>query len=368
MICQFMVPVIEEQKRRGHYVCVCGSDDSDVDTLRNLGIDVFTHDLRRRLNPFNILKEIFRIKKILVEQKIDAVVCHTSLGAGVGRISARLAGVPNIIYFSHGLPCTPGQNRLIWFCWFIIEKFLGLATDAVLVMNRYDENLCKKYRIVNPKMIFHVPGMGVELSKFKNVLDKAGQQSVKEELGIPQSGRLIFCVAYITPEKGVFVLADAARRICSEREDVFFLLAGTGPYQKKLKTIVNDYGLKDNFKLLGWRDDIHRLMGAADVFTLPTYYPEGIPVSILEAMACGKPVVATKHRGCEDVVVDGETGFLVPVKKVEPLVDKIITLVDDDQLRSQMGRSARTKVEEKFELDCCTGKIVEALETAMSGI
>ncbi len=362
MFCQFLVPVIEEQKRRGHYVCVCGSDDSDVDTLRDFGIDVFTHNLRRGLNPFNILKAIFYIKKILVEQKIDAVVCHTPLGAGVGRIAAKLARIPSIIYFAHGLPCAPGQNRLTWLCWFIIEKLLGLATDAILVMNRYDENLCKKHRIVSPEMVFRIPGMGVALSRFENVFDKVEQQSVKEELGIPQSGRLVFCVAYVIPEKGIFVLADAARRICSEREDVFFLLAGTGPCQKKLQTIVDDYGLKDNFKLLGWRDDIHRLMGMVDVFTLPTYYFEGLPVSILEAMACGKPVVATKHRGCEDVVVDGETGFLVPVRNADLLAEKIELLIDDKPLCDKMGLAGRLRIEQTYEMTDCTNKIVNVID------
>ena len=99
-------------------------------------------------------------------------------------------------------------------------------------------------------------------------------------------------------------------------------------------------------------------------FVLPTYYFEGLPVSILEAMACGKPVIATRHRGCEDVVVDEETGFLVPIKKVTPLVEKILRLLDDEQLRTRMGQAGRERVEQYFELDYCTDKIVEALEKA----
>ena len=130
----------------------------------------------------------------------------------------------------------------------------------------------------------------------------------------------------------------------------------------KLRRIVESYHLEDNFKLLGWRDDINRLMRTVDGFVLPTYYFEGLPVSILEAMACGKPVVATRHRGCEELVVDSKTGYLVPVRQVAPLIEKIELLVDDDNLRTSMGQAGRQRIERYFEANYCTERIVEALE------
>ena len=98
---------------------------------------------------------------------------------------------------------------------------------------------------------------------------------------------------------------------------------------------------------------------------LPTFSSEGLPVSILQAMSCGKPVVATRYRGCEESVVDEVTGFLIPVKKAEPLADKIQLLVDDEKLRLQMGQMGRRRAEVYFEVGYCTNKIVEALEKAM---
>ena len=132
MICQFLVPVMQAQKKKGDYVCVCGSDDDDVQKLRQQGIDVFPHQLKRSLNPFGMLREIFRIKKILIEQEIDALVCHSPLGALVGRIAGWLAKTPNVIYFAHGLPCVPHQNRFVWSIWFFMEKVLGFITDSFL--------------------------------------------------------------------------------------------------------------------------------------------------------------------------------------------------------------------------------------------
>ena len=365
MFCQFLIPVIEAQKKRGHYVCVCGSDDSDAAKLRNMGIEVFTHQLKRSLAPLGVIKAIFQIKKILIERKIDLVVCHTPLGAGVGRIAARLAKTPNIVYFVHGLTCVPGQSILTWLVWFCIEKVLGKITDAVLVMNNYDERLCRTHHMVkDSSKIFRVPGMGVDLKEFREAAAEDERRQVRKESGIAENKMILLSVAYLIPKKGVFILQAAAREICAQRDDVCFLLAGEGPSMCELRKIVQKTHLEDNFKLLGWRDDIYRLMDAADIFVLPTYYFEGMPVSILEAMACGKPVIATRHRGCEDVVVDEETGFLVPIKKVTPLVEKILRLLDDEQLRTRMGQAGRERVEQYFELDYCTDKIVEALEKA----
>jgi glycosyltransferase involved in cell wall biosynthesis len=104
-------------------------------------------------------------------------------------------------------------------------------------------------------------------------------------------------------------------------------------------------------------------MQSADLFVLPSYFMEGLPVSILEAMACGKPVVSTHHKGCEDAVVDQETGILVPVKQIQPLVDRIVQMLDDAALRTRMGEAGRRRVEGRFELERCTRQIVDVLET-----
>lgn len=364
MVCQFLIPVIEAQKQRGHYVCVCGSEDSDAQRLRNAGIDVFPHQLRRTLNPFSIVKAILRIRRILIDHKIDVVVCHSPIGAGVGRIAATLAKTPNKIYFAHGLPCAPSQNIFVWFLWFCIEKTLANITNAILVMNSYDETLTINRLAKEPNKVFRVQGMGVDLEKFNAEQAENERQRLRKELSVPDNVRIVLSVCYLIREKGVFVFTEAARRICAKRNDVCFLLAGDGPSMSKLKETIEKNRQENTFRLLGWRNDIPLLMRFCDVFVLPTFYFEGLPVSILEAMACGKPVIATRHRGCEDVVIDGKTGFLVSVRQVSPLVDKILLLADNQQLRTQMGQAGKQRVEQHFELNYCTNKIVEVLEKA----
>jgi glycosyltransferase involved in cell wall biosynthesis len=364
MFYKFMIPVIEAQKKGGHYVCICTADEPEVEQLRNRGIDVFTHGLKRSLTPLNILKAILRTRRILVDQQIDVLICHSPFGAGVGRLAARLAKTRHAIYFAHGLPCAPAQYPLIWLLWFGIEKFLALFTDAFLVMNNYDENLAIKHLAKNQGSVFRISGVGVDLTKFNPTGTKRDKRQIYEELNIRLDRKIVLCTALLKPTKGVFVFLEAARRICARRSDVCFLLAGDGPEMGKLKDLCGKYNLEGSFKMLGWRDDVDGLLRATDIFVLPSFYFEGLPVSILEAMGCGKPVVSTRHRGCEDAVVHEDTGFLVPVKQVAPLADKISILLDNPQLCRDMGRAGRQRAEKYFELNHCTEKIVEAIEIA----
>ena len=364
MVCQFMVPLIKEQQRRGHNVAVCGSDDEDVETLLDQGVDVCVHALQRSLNPWALIKAIGVIRGHLKEHATEVVVCHSPLGAGAGRIAAWLAGVPHVIYFAHGLPCAPGQNRIKWTFWFVIEKLLARVTTGLIVMNHYDEVLAKQRLMRSPSQVYRVPGMGICLEKYHQTDSADARRALEEELAIPAGSKIVICVAYLIPEKGIYVYFQAAQKVCLRRSDCHFLIVGNGPQQRALETTAHVTQMSDRFSVLGWRSDVDRLMRCADIFVLPTHYFEGLPVSILEAMACGKPVIATRHRGCEDAVVDQETGFLIPTKDPIQLAKRMAELLDDEALRTRMGRAGRQRVETGFELSHCTRVIVDSIDRA----
>lgn len=364
MVRQFLIPLIKAQQERGHYVCVCGSEDEHVEPLRAQGVDVFTHQLKRSLHPWALIRAIGRIKRHIREQAIDVVVCHSPLGAGVGRLAAALTGCPHRIYFAHGLPCAPGQSKRKWLLWYTIEKILAHLATGMVVMNQYDQVLASTRLFKKSQRVFRIPGMGIDLKKFNQLEVPCERQALAWELGIPADSKIVLCIAYLIPEKGIYQFFQAAQTLCHQRDDVHFLIAGDGPHQTALETTSYVSQLADRFQVLGWRNDIERLMRAADIFVLPTYYFEGLPVSILEAMACAKPVIATQHRGCEDAVVDQETGMLVPPREVGPIIHCIETLLNQDELRIAMGQAGRQRVEAVFELDHCTQLIAEMLDRA----
>jgi glycosyltransferase involved in cell wall biosynthesis len=355
---------MKAQKHEGHYVCACGSADSDAQEVRNQGFDIFTHGHKRTINPFSMVITIIRLRRILKQQNIDALVCHTPLGGFLGRLAGYLAGLNHVIYFVHGLPCAPSQSRVKWTTFFLVEKCLATLTQAFVVMNDYDERLCRDRLARQDAKVCRIIGMGVDLKKFSYQDIEVARTSVQEEFSLVPDTKIIFAVAFLVRQKGIWEFYEAARQISTQRDDVCFMLAGTGPLEKALRKAVHDNNLSHRLIVLGWRNDIDRLMKASDIFVLPTYYFEGLPVSILEAMACGKPVITTHHRGSEDVVVDGTNGFLIPIKQTTPLVNKILHLLGDEQLRQEMGKAGRQRVEQHFELSSCTDKIVEVLERA----
>ena len=364
----FLIPVMNAQRERGHEITICTGDGGDADALRQQGFEVFSHGMVRSLNPAGALTAIARIRRVIRERRIEAVICHNSLAGVVGRIAAGLAGRPRFVYFAHGLACGPAQAPLDWWIRFQVERNLAPLTDALIVMNDYDERLGRKTPLAkDASRVFRIPGMGVDLARFSPDVPRAEREALCSGLGIDPGCKLVLSVARLIPEKGGVQYVEAALEIARKRTDACFLLAGTGPLLERLRGMVAAAaGRGDAVRVLGWRNDIQTLMRCADVFALPSYYMEGLPVSILEAMACEKPVVSTWHKGCEDAVKDGVTGFLVPSKQTAPLAERIERLLEDDRLRSVMGRAGRMRVEREFQIAECTRTIVDLLEQAIA--
>jgi glycosyltransferase involved in cell wall biosynthesis len=361
----FLIPTMEAQQRMGHRVLIC-TEGADAPKLEKLGFEVFTHGMKRSINPLGAVRAIWRIRRALKERHVDVVICHNSLAGIAGRIAARLAGTPKVVYFAHGLACGPAQGTLDWQIRFQVEKGLAPFTDGLLVMNDYDERLSRRTPLArSADRVYRIRGMGVDLSRFVPGRHPEVRARIASQLGFDPAHAIFLCVGRLIPEKGVLDFVTAARRVCERRKDAVFLLAGTGPLLEELRGRVAEAGLGEQVKILGWRDDIQDLVKASDVFVLPSYYMEGLPVSLLEAMACGKPVITTHHKGCEDAVVDGVTAFLVPVKQPEALAEKMAALIDDPALRLAMGQAGRRRVEEVFELEDCTREVVDTLERAV---
>ena len=362
----FLIPTMEAERALGHEVLVCAQESPQAEKLREAGFEVFTHRMPRNVNPLPMLSAILAVRHVLVSRRVDMIVCHTSLGALIGRIAAWSAGTPRVVYFVHGLACGPAQSALSWRVRFGVERLLALVTDAIVVMNDYDERLSIRAPLARSAAgVVRIPAMGVDLQRHAREMAPAARERLVQELGLRRGVRLVLCTARLIPEKGVGEFIEAACQMAARREDAVFALAGVGPMEEQLRERVRSAGLEARIHVLGWRDDIPDLMKLADIFALPSYFMEGLPVSVLEAMACGKPVVSTHHKGCEDAVRDGETGLLVPVKQVRPLVEALDRLLDDEMLRARLGRAGRVRAAEEYEIGACTRRIVDVLENVL---
>lgn len=361
-ITAFLMPMLNEHRRRGDDVAVCCAGGEQIKIIKDKGFDCYIHNMTKSLNPFNLIRAFFSIRKIISQNHFDVVICHTPLISLVGRLAACSARVKKIIYFAHGLPCAPNQNRLRWLIAFIIEWFMGRFTDGLIVMNSYDENLSKtKNLIKNTENIHRVPGVGVDIQKFNTGINVVQRRKILDELDSGWAQKVILFAGRLIKSKGVYEYLYAAEEIIRKDSEVVFLIAGSGPEYESMNRFVDRLSLRRNIKILGWRKDINVLMSISDIFVLPSYYFEGLPVSILEAMACGKPVIAAHNRGSEDEVLDSYTGYLVKPKSSCQIVSKLNQILEDGNLALKLGKNARARVEKEYELYQTTLTIIDSI-------
>ena len=200
---------------------------------------------------------------------------------------------------------------------------------------------------------------GVDLDKYQIESGEA----VRQELGISPDRLVIGMVGRLHVQKGHLYLIEAAEKLTKQFSSLLFVLVGDGPLGEELKDRVHQKHLDAHFQFLGFRHDVDRLLHAFDIFTLPSLY-EGLPNVILEAMACGKPVVASHVDGSKELIVPEETGLLVDPKDVDQLVNALGQLIESPSLLKQMGRAGRKRVEEVYSLK----KQIETFETMYSMI
>lgn len=344
-----MLPFLEEHKRQGHNVSVACDAEEDATAIEAIGVSVCPYYLKRGLGISNLRKAFSSLKQVLKQSDFDLIIVHMPIAGAVTRIVAKLSRCTKskIIYVSHGLPCAPHQSKPRWLLWFIVEWILGHMTDAMFTMNKYDYDLARKTRMLsNIDCIRKIPGMGVDLEKFSANITSPFD-SFWKQFGVEHK-KVILCVARLVREKGIFELLQAAQLLA--KKDYAFVLVGDGPDSREVSQFAMKHNL-DNVFLLGHRKDVYEFTKRCDLFVLPTYYFEGLPVTLLEAMGCSKPIISTHHRGCEDVVVDGQTGYLVDVRSPRQLADKIEAVLEDESLGVKMGAAGRKRVESCFSLE-----------------
>jgi glycosyltransferase involved in cell wall biosynthesis len=243
--------------------------------------------------------------------------------------------------------------RSKWLLHVGLERFFGLMTSLVICVSREDYALARRLRFVPFGKVVHVPN-GVALDRFDPERLTALKSEIREKNGLPVDATVITIMGRLVREKGYFEFFHAARQLAPQYPGVHFMVIGdtvTGEHDGAKVAILELAGaeeLKGRVHFMGLRSDIPELLAACDVFVLPSYR-EGMPVSILEAMAMGLPVVATRIRGCREEVIPGRTGLLVEPENAEELAEALGFLLRNPEPRRRMGRAGRLIAERHFD-------------------
>ena len=247
-----------------------------------------------------------QLKELLDREHYDIIHCHTPMGGVVTRLaagSARNKGT-RVLYTAHGFHFYDGAPLVNWLLYYPVERLLSRRTDLLLTMNGEDHRRAKTFHAKRTEM---VNGVGIDLSRFSEA--SAEQKAdVRRELGLIEGDTFAFTVGNVIPRKNQEVLVRAVKELDDPRFHLF--IAGDGPLEGALKDLARELGVEDRVHLLGFRRDVYRLSSAADLFLFSSRQ-EGLSVSVMEAMACGLPIVASSIRGNTDLIDPGKGGFLV---------------------------------------------------------
>ena len=297
-----------------------------------------------------------RLRKLFIKQEIDAVV---TIGAGDkmfwGRLAARYARVPVILSALHstGWPDGVGHlNRLL----------TGITTGFIAVARAHGEHLATHEGFPEEK-VFVIPN-GIDTDRFQ--FDPDGRQHWREQLGIPQDSPVAGIVAALRPEKNHELFVRAASAVTKQIPNAHFIVVGDGPERANIEGWINQLEMQDSIHLAGCTHEIPAVLSAMDLFAL-TSHNEASPVSILEAMCCQRPVVATNVGSVRESVIDGKTGSLVDEGNLEQTVERWLDILGDKDLASQMGKQGRDHVLSTSSLDSMTMGYTQLIESLYDG-
>ena len=287
-------------------------------------------------NPLS--KSNFKAYKELVQfiktEKIDYIHCNTPTGGLLGRLAGKKCKVKKVIYQAHGFHFYKGAPLKNWLLYYPVEKWLAHYTDALITINNEDfERAKKKFKLRNHGKVYYVPGVGIDTTQYN--LDEKLREGKRRELGLNEGDIAVISMGDLIERKNY----DTAIRAIAEANEpkLQYFICGKGPEEEKLKALTESLGVTKQIHFLGFRSDIKELLTAADIFLFTTKQ-EGLPRSMMEAMASGLPCIASKIRGNTDLLDGTDGGFLCKTTDVSDYAEKLKILASDKDLRKTMGR------------------------------
>lgn len=341
----FLLPLIDGMRNEGWDVVAVCSDGPSVASLRSCGYRIETVPIARSLSPLAALRALVSLTALFHRERFDVLHVHTPVAALVGRIAARLVGIPLVIYTAHGFYFhdeMPWWKRALFVA---LERFGGRFTDFLLTQSEEDARAAVTERIAPPNHVMAI-GNGVDVARF-NPANVPDQMALKQALGIAADGYVVGMVGRLVHEKGVAEFLEAARRLASRYPQAWFVLVGERLLSDHAGDVEADIrlaraALGDRLVLTGLRHDIPELMATMDLFCLPSWR-EGMPRTIIEAMMMGRPVVATDIRGAREEIVPEQTGLLVPTRAPQELAAAISRFIDDPEWGRSLGWAGRVR-------------------------
>ena len=334
----FHLPYMKWFKEQDWEVHVAASGNMDLpftDKKFNIPIE------RSPLNGSNLIA-YRELKEIIDKNHYQIIHCHTPMGGVLARLAARAArkNGTKVIYTAHGFHFCKGSPPANWLIYYPIEKTLSHFTDCLITINSEDYQLAKNR--FNAKKVEHVHGVGVNTEKFKPVGEEQKIQ-LRNQYGYKVDEFLLFYAAEFNQNKNQQLLLESLARIKDSVPNARLLLAGSGPLLEDCQEQAVRLNIDKMVDFLGFRMDIENLVKMSDI-AVASSLREGLPVNVMEAMACGLPVIATDNRGHRELVVNHKNGWIISPSDTDGFAEKIKVIVKDMELRRMLGQNGRKMI------------------------
>lgn len=299
--------------------------------------------LERPINIFKDFLSLFEICRFIKKNNIDIVHTHSSKAGILGRLAGKLTQVKIIVHTVHGWSFNDYQP--VWFrrLFIWLERVNAQFSDKLIVVSEHDRKKGLVNRIGKEGQ-YRLIRYGIDYGEF-NITERG----IREEFGL-NNDLVIGMISCFKPQKSPQDFIKLASLINQGLPDVKFFLVGDGVLRSQIENLINRFGLQKTVILSGWRRDIARILSAIDIFVLTSLW-EGLPISVLEAMAASKAVVATNTGGIAEVIFETKTGFLVPAHNINAMHRRLAILLKDENARKQIGKNAKASLTSEFSLE-----------------
>jgi len=319
--------------------------DTEIETInrhiekaKDCGVELFSiPSLIRKIDPLKDFFSFISLLKLIKKEKPVIVHTHSSKAGLVGRLAAWITRVPIIIHTPHGHVFFGHFGKTVSRLFLYIEKLADLITDHMVALTTQEKRDYVEFSVAatNKISIIH---SGIDLETFSETqTDIAGK---KNALGLNGQTPIVGTVGWLLPIKGPGILLEAMGYVWEQYPESQLVYVGKGDLEEDLKVRASGMGVSGNVKFLGWRNDVGEIIHTFDIFVLPSLN-EGMGRVIVEAMAAGKPVVASNTGGIPDLVKNEESGFLFPPGNEKVLAESIMRLLKDPELAEVMGQRGR---------------------------
>lgn len=363
-ICQFHLPVMEMLQSEGHTVHVAARNNLDEKnglTLRFTD-EFFDIPFQRSPRDKRNKKAYKLLKQLLNKEYYDVIICNTPVVSVLTRLAAKQARKKGtvVIYIAHGFHFYKGAPLKYWLFYPLERYMANRHTDILVTINNEDyERVKRKFHCI----VKHIYGVGVRSERYHPASHEE-TRIMREKEKLREDDFVVLCTKELRCNNNQKTILKAVSKIKKDIPELVLLLAGNGPDEEMLKSMTKELMIEDYVRFLGYRIDLENVVPAVDL-VVSCSYRDGMPLNIIEAMLCARPVIASHNRGHDELIEDGKNGYLIDMLDVDGLAERIKHIRKEKDTAELLGKAGYEKAQ-KYTADAVVEQFAEIIKESES--